>query len=348
MHHTLLRWLTSPLRQFAAIAGDVFPEVYMYFVSKLSLTNLDFRMVWAYSCVVNLDFYDHLLISTITPILALVMLFASFLFAHHEYSGSKAAQDVVRHKHLSAALYVAILVYSPVSYRILQTFACDELDGMEAYVRADYRLTCSTPRHSWYEAYAAIMVVVYPVGIPVVFAWLLVWHKRDLVKPNRETLAHLKPLNGIWAVYKPSRFFFEVVECARRISLSIIAAFVFPKSAAQLSIALLCSVVFVFISEVLSPFERKVDMNLYRWGNGIIVASMYVAFLSNVDVGHDTTDALLTFSGVLIAANVFMVVTVLLQIIFLMKGWCGVRGRVRPIDIPVRRTRSERVSDTSS
>lgn len=320
----------------------------MYFVSKLSLTNLDFRMVWAYSCVVNLDFYDHLLISTITPILALMMLFASFNFAHREYSGSKAAQDVVRHKHLSAALYVTILVYSPVSYRILQTFACDELDGMGAYVRADYRLNCSTPRYSWYEAYAAIMVVVYPVGIPVCFAWLLVWHKRDLAKPNREALAHLKPLNGIWAAYKPSRFFFEVVECARRISLSVIAAFVFPKTAAQIAIALLCSVVFMFISEVLSPFERKVDMNLYRWGNGIIVASMYVAFLSNVDVGRDTTDALLTFSGVLIAANVFMVVTVLLQVIFLMKGWRGVRRPVRQIDIPVRRTMSERISDTRS
>lgn len=38
------------------------------------------------------------------------------------------------------------------------------------------------------------------------------------------------------------------------------------------------------------------------------MASMYVAFLMKVDVGHDTWYALLTFSGALIAANVFMVV----------------------------------------
>ncbi|CAN0539437.1 unnamed protein product [Laminaria digitata] len=78
-------------------------------------------------------------------------------------------------------------------------------------------------------------------------------------------------------------------------------------------------------------------MNLYRWGNGIIVGSMYVAFLANFDVGDDKGRALLTFSGVLILANVFMVVTVILQTALLAKEWRQARVAVRALDVPVRR-----------
>ncbi|CAM9242427.1 unnamed protein product, partial [Laminaria digitata] len=95
----------------------------------------------------------------------------------------------------------------------------------------------------------------------------------------------------MWAAYKPSRYFYEVVEWGRRVSLTIIAAFVPSNSAAQISAVLLLAVVSVCISEAISPFQKKRDTNIYRWGNGIIVASMYVAFLMKVDVGADTERA---------------------------------------------------------
>ncbi|CAM9447920.1 unnamed protein product, partial [Laminaria digitata] len=92
-------------------------------------------------------------------------------------------------------------------------------------------------------------------------------------------MVHLTPFNGVRAPYKPSRYYYEVVECGSRIAVTDIAAFVFPNSTTQISIALLYAMVFVFFSETLSPFEKGVDMGMYRWGNGIVVASMYVAFL---------------------------------------------------------------------
>ncbi|CAM9636930.1 unnamed protein product, partial [Laminaria digitata] len=297
----------------------VYPELYQAFVSKLNPINLDLDFVFSYSCLVNNDFYDHLLFATIMPFLVLVILAGSYVVGKKKNSSSVSAMCEVRHKHQAAVLYVAFLVYSPVSYKIFQTFGCDELDDGETYLRADYSLSCLTSRHSWYEAYAAIMVAVYPVGIATAFAGLLVWHRRDLVKPERRTMLHLKPFNGVWAAYRPSRYYHGVVECVRRISLTSIAAFVLPNSKAQIPIAFLFAVVFEFISEALSPFEKNTNMALYRWGNGVVVASMYVAFLMKVDVGEDTTSYLLNVSGVLILANVFMVVAVLLQTVLLVK-----------------------------
>ena len=123
---------------------------------------------------------------------------------------------------------------------------------------------------------------------------------------------HPKPFNGVWVAYKPSRYCYEVVECGRSTSLSVNAAFVRANSAAQVSIAFVFAVVFVFISEASSPVEKNDDRRLYRQGNGVVVASMYVSFLMNIDVGKETQHDFFTYTGVLSFANAFVVVTVLI------------------------------------
>ncbi|CAM9357520.1 unnamed protein product, partial [Laminaria digitata] len=307
------------------MTGDVYPELYKAFVSKLALFNLDLDFVLSYSCLVTTDFYDHLLVATIAPLVTLAVLAGSYIVATKRNDSSESAKSAVRRKHQSALLYLAFFIYSPVSYKIFQAFSCDELDDGNSYLHADYSLSCLTPRHSWYKMYALIMVGIYPLGIATAFACLLAWYRHDLVNPQRESMVRLKQFHSVWAAYKPSRYFYEVIECARRISLATIAAFVPSNSLTQISFALMSAVAWVFFSEVISPFQKKTDMNLYRWGNGIVVASMYVAFLAKVDVGYDTEHALLTFSGVLLLANVFMVVTVLLQTALLVKEWRGTR-----------------------
>lgn len=277
--------------------------------------------MFSYSCIFDNDFYDHLVFATIAPLVALVMLAGNYLVTTKRNGTSESTMRSIIHKHQAVATYVAFIVYSPVSYRIFQTFACDDLEDGSTYLRADYSITCSGPRYDWYKAYARIMIGVYPVGIVAVFAGVLNYHRHDLVKPDRDALVHLKPFRGMWASYRPSCYYFEVLECCRRMALTSLAIFVVPGSREQLAIALLVATGSVFISEVISPFAKKADMNLYRWGNGIIVASIYVAFLMKVDVAHEQTSAMLTFSGVVIAANVFMVITVLLETILLGNAW---------------------------
>lgn len=67
----------------------------------------------------------------------------------------------------------------------------------------------------------------------------------------------------------------------------------------------------MFLSESIAPFKRAVDANLYRWGNGIIVASLYVALLLKADLADESEESIVSFSGVLVAANIVMIVTVL-------------------------------------
>lgn len=102
-----------------------------------------------------------------------------------------------------------------------------------------------------------------------------------------------------------------MIEFGRRLALTGVAAVVLPGSVAQIAIVILLAVVFLFVSESLSPFHSSIDMGLYRWGNGVVLGSMYVALLLKVDVSCEGTDTLSAFAWVLIAANVFMVVAVM-------------------------------------
>lgn len=59
------------------------------------------------------------------------------------------------------ALVQLLKVFTSTSTVVFETFACDR-DAVkgESYLRADYRLSCNSPRHTWYEVYAGFMIAV--------------------------------------------------------------------------------------------------------------------------------------------------------------------------------------------
>lgn len=119
--------------------------------------------------------------------------------------------------------------------------------------------------------------------------------------------------------------------------------FVYLDSAAQIAVVLLLAVVFLFITESLSPFAERADMGLYRWGNGNIISSMYVALYLKVDSSSEGSQSVSAFSGVLIAAHVFMILTVAVQSIVFVEGWNSGQT-VLAIDRPIIRPRSSQNS----
>ena len=185
------------------------------------------------------DFYDHLLVNTIAPLVVLMALCGTYSVAHKRNQGSEKVMREVQHKHLSAGLFVAVLVYFSVSFTIFQTFVCETLDDGVSYLRADYSLTCDTDRYAIYRAYAIVMLCVYPIGLPAILSWWLIRNRVDLKKDNRTTMKHLEPFSGIWSQYRPSRYYYEVVEFGRRIALTATASFVPANSVAQIAVVLL-------------------------------------------------------------------------------------------------------------
>ena len=333
--------------QFSSIAEAVYPSEYEKFLSYISFTTFDVGMMVSYSCLFSPGFYDSLLLATITPLVILLVLIGGYYVARKKYSSSNSRMLIVRDQHLAAALFVVFFVYSSVSSTIFQTFRCDTLDDGIKYLQADYRLTCSTAEHTAYTVYASLMLIVYPFGIPAFFCWWLRRNSEYLQMPDRHTMANLQPFYSIWGTYKPSRYYYEVVECSRRITLSAASVYFIPNSVDQIAIVLSLAFVFLFVSETMSPFEETEDMNLYRWGNGVILASLYVALLMKANSSvEEESGRMSVLGGVLITANVFMIIVILVESMLLARAWRS--AITQEVIQPVRRDLSGKLSRTKS
>ncbi|CAN0479076.1 unnamed protein product, partial [Discosporangium mesarthrocarpum] len=159
-------------------------------------------------------------------------------------------------------------VFSSVSTVIFKTFSCDTIaDTNKRYLREDYSISCDTKEYQGYRVYASIMVLVYPVGIPLLYFWIL-WRNRSKLNPKLDSTVHtpghtqpqptmtpqeeilynkelqakvssrkkdpdLAPSLFLWKDFGPSLYYYEVVECGRRILLTGALIFIEPQSATQ-------------------------------------------------------------------------------------------------------------------
>lgn len=290
-----------------------YPDVYEKFLSSLNVVNFNLGFFLSFFCLVGTNFYGRLVFSTLVPLAVLGGLAVTHAVARRKNRASRTGMMAATHKHLSIALFIMFAVYSSVSFTVFQTFVCETLDNGVEYLRADYGITCTTRTHTIMKAYAGFMVVVYPLGIPAVFTWWLVSNQHDLrhrVESARPA-DNLEPMRNLWEPYKPERYYYEVLECGRRIVLTGLAVFIYPGSAAQVAIEVAFAAALLVIFEVLDPFIDSVDAWLYRSGALVVFFSMYLALLLKVDASNESSQSQETFASLLVAAHVGMVLTVI-------------------------------------
>jgi hypothetical protein len=82
---------------------------------------------------------------------------------------------------VTAALVVLYLAYPAVSQVAVNMLSCQQLvdaDGEgAAYLRADFRISCFTPQHNAHRAAAVFWIIVFPVGVPLLFYGALRYYR---------------------------------------------------------------------------------------------------------------------------------------------------------------------------
>lgn len=103
--------------------------------------------------------------------------------------GNRALMDLVENKrnktdiarqdsdqlHISVLLLITFFILPSVSTTIFSAFPCLEVnpDGIPGfsdssnYLAVDFQIVCNSQRYNFGVAWAAVMIVIYPVGIPV-------------------------------------------------------------------------------------------------------------------------------------------------------------------------------------
>lgn len=312
-----------PASQFSSVANVKYPGIYQTFLDGVDILNFDLGWILSIGCVVHLDFHDRLVIFTVGPIVALVILRATYAIVFHSMRGldritTGATLIDLDSTYLSSVLLLTFLVYSSVSSVLFQAFACDPLDDGTNFLRADYRIDCDSPKHRAVQVYASCMIVLYTAGIPMFYALLLFWYSHVLMDVSaRESLPMAKSLSNLWELYKPSYFYYELIECGRRVLLAGVVVFIFPNTTAQIAIVLMLAMVFMTVSEALRPYESLWDVWVSRLAHVIVFSSMYLALLLKVNVSNEGTSSEEIYEVLLIFGHVVMLLVAVVEAVML-------------------------------
>ena len=305
--------------QFASVSNVAFPNVYDKFLNSVNFFNFDLSWVVSIGCFLEVDFHDRLLWTTIAPIVIMGLLGVTYVIAVNKHRGSpETFSQKIREKHVSTGLLVTYLVYSSISSVVFQMFACDKLDTGKSYLRADYTIECDSEKHRALQIYAGLMIILYPVGIPALYVGLLFRNRHVLRdEKSREQSSFARPISDLWKPYKPQKFYYEVIECGRRILLAGAVVFIYPNTASQIAVAFAIAVFFVFVSEAMAPYKSCWDAWTSRFGHAIVFASMYLALLMKVDISGENHSSQETFGVILVGVHGCMILAVMVQAVVL-------------------------------
>ena len=179
--------------------------------------------------------HRRLLISSFWPIVLLVIFAAGSTC--WEFAQDRMNQDALliprtKRQAVQAGLYRAmpltlvltfVLVPSTAT-RIFKTFLCRpfEYDGSKNEVRRylydDLYLSCTSDTYAATHRSAVALIVVWPVGVPLMYA-ILLWVSRDALWQNRST-GLSRATDFLSSDYSVASFWWEPLEMCRKLTLT--------------------------------------------------------------------------------------------------------------------------------
>ena len=175
--------MVQVLSQLGVVYAIRFSPLFAHLVRWMGLFELNFLQVLPFDCVLDLSFHGALLIRTLAlPVLGVVMALASvanpklreLIKTKGVAKGLASAASRKLLELTKSVLFVGLfLIYPSTSAAIFSTFQCEPLEDGSRWLRADLSVDCDSTAHGLATAYAVLMVLVYPVGTPLVFAYFL-------------------------------------------------------------------------------------------------------------------------------------------------------------------------------
>ena len=158
----------------------------------------------------RLDGYRAELLFWIICPIALILagvLFAlgGMLFAH------KRSREALLKLSLPWILRLLFFIYPLVTTVAFDAFPCFEFEDGSRFLKKDVSIECDTAEHEVAKWLACVAIVIYPVGIFVLFASLLGYVRRDV--QNAEPTMLKKATAFLHDDYEPHLFWWEPQSC---------------------------------------------------------------------------------------------------------------------------------------
>jgi hypothetical protein len=136
---------------------------------------------------------------------------------------------------------------------------------------------------------------------------------------DKDGNSHLKLTKFLWKSYKPTLYYWEVVECMRRLLLTGLVVFIVPGTSAQAAISCVMAVLSMVLVLCVQPHADLADAHIYTVGALITFLSMFLSLALKVNIRTETDFNQDAFAVVLVVMNVAMLLAAIVQIRLVMK-----------------------------
>ncbi|GMI17565.1 hypothetical protein TrLO_g3910 [Triparma laevis f. longispina] len=295
--------------QFEDTLSVRFPENFENFARAIKgFITFDFIKIAKVGCIMEVNFYHKLVFMTIGPLVVSLTLaliaFVLTLFAKTGEIRSKIIENTA-----AMLLSITYVVFASVSTTVLDTFNCKTYgDDETEYMVSDQSLSCNTEEHKTYSLYAAGMIFVYPIGIPLLYFGLLWKDRKELrVKAERDKNEALVKTGFLWDEYIDKYWWFEVFDCMRRLSQTGLLIFIFRGKASQVVVAMIVSAISVALYINWKPYVKHTDNQLAIISQAAIFFTLFSALLTRVEIDKTENYDMDMFGYLLIAVNLLVI-----------------------------------------
>ena len=198
-----LKVLVATYQVSGAVSGTLsvkLPANFTSFLAAVSFMNLNLSALVPVGCTAKYTFIDKLYLVTMVPFGVSLMLalafFVDYGFVRRRIQANKQrrrgeksrAFNEIKTKYLNYFFYLTYLVLPSVTTTIFQIFLCTNVDpnnedsnSDDLFLTADMNISCTSDYYYEGVAFACLMILMYPIGTPLMYFVLLYSNKEEIM-----------------------------------------------------------------------------------------------------------------------------------------------------------------------
>ena len=351
------------ITQLRAVFEISFPVFFSSVLRWIGLLQLDLFTFMPLGCLFATNFHTTLLLRTIIPLAVMLVIGLAGICILRKAEVSTNSRTKASHMWYGNLLItidfvLLFLIYPSVCSAIFATFQCKTLDDGSSMLRIDLLIDCDSSAHQSMVVYAVLMVFVYALGAPLLYAYLLFKRfgkqlgKLKDIEARRETLAdeakakdkydrHSETADELAALasitvdsveeellalkaeeaalraelpayirslsgngYAKRAFFFEIVECLRKLSIVCVPVIFETGSRHQLLYAMAITFLTFGAYSMIMPYAKLKDNYIALTAQAIIFFNLMSSVAQPLGAGMDAALCTLLFG--FIALSIFL------------------------------------------
>jgi hypothetical protein len=302
-----------------------YPASFVRFANAIAFANLDALALFRFDCAMSVNFLGQLVTATVAP---LILGAAMLLVGVQVGEGERGA---------AWCTYLSFLVFPGVSTTVLRAFTCRPFsDGFGSYLKADLSIDCSSSTYNHVYGLAVFMTIVYPVGIPCVYMWLLRRYRHQQRQERRQQqeraehssvnqnttrmrarssgAAEDRIVTCLVDSYTDECWWFEIFECVRRLLLlGAGTVLVVDGTTTEISVGVIVAVLSICVYMHTLPYKLDRDYKLAVFAQLSIFFTLLEGLVLKAGVAEKDGYSTEALGVVLILINCLVIAFALVQ-----------------------------------